>query len=75
MRVMRLCVLKFVNGCGRFHKPHPQRPPTHNPTNHLSKQARARDLFYGLWIPDLFMRRVEEDGMWSLMCPDQCPGE
>ena len=37
-------------------------------------QARARDLFYGLWIPDLFMKRVEEDGMWSLMCPDQCPG-
>lgn len=37
-------------------------------------QNRARDLFYGLWIPDLFMRRVEEDGTWSLMCPDQCPG-
>lgn len=33
-----------------------------------------RDLFYGLWIPDLFMRRVEEDGEWSLMCPAQCPG-
>jgi ribonucleoside-diphosphate reductase alpha subunit len=35
---------------------------------------RARDLFYGLWIPDLFMKRVEEDGMWSLMCPNECPG-
>lgn len=34
----------------------------------------GRDLFYGLWIPDLFMHRVEEDGEWSLMCPDQCPG-
>ncbi len=34
---------------------------------------RARDLFYGLWIPDLFMRRVKEDGVWSLMCPDECP--
>ena len=35
---------------------------------------RARDLFYGLWIPDLFMERVEQDGLWSLMCPDECPG-
>ena len=35
---------------------------------------RARDLFYGLWIPDLFMKRVEEDGLWSLMCPNECPG-
>ena len=35
---------------------------------------RARDLFYGLWIPDLFMERVEKDEMWSLMSPDQCPG-
>lgn len=33
-----------------------------------------RDLFYGLWIPDLFMKRVEENGDWSLMCPAQCPG-
>ena len=33
-----------------------------------------RDLFYGLWIPDLFMERVEQDGEWSLMCPAQCPG-
>ena len=38
-----------------------------------TEEERARDLFYGLWIPDLFMRRVEEDGMWSLMCPNECP--
>jgi ribonucleoside-diphosphate reductase alpha chain len=38
------------------------------------EEARARDLFYGLWIPDLFMKRVEEDGDWSLMCPAECPG-
>ena len=38
-----------------------------------NEEERARDLFYGLWIPDLFMKRVEEDGMWSLMCPDECP--
>lgn len=37
-------------------------------------EARARDLFYALWIPDLFMKRVEEDGMWSLFCPHECPG-
>ena len=35
---------------------------------------RARDLFYGLWIPDLFMERVEQDGVWCLMSPDECPG-
>jgi ribonucleoside-diphosphate reductase alpha subunit len=35
---------------------------------------RARDLFYGLWIPDLFMKTVENDGDWYLMCPDECPG-
>jgi hypothetical protein len=38
------------------------------------EELRARDLFYGLWIPDLFMKRVEENGQWSLMCPDECPG-
>ncbi|XP_065309532.1 ribonucleoside-diphosphate reductase large subunit isoform X1 [Dermacentor albipictus] len=38
------------------------------------EEARARDLFYALWIPDLFMKRVEEDGVWSLMCPHECPG-
>jgi ribonucleoside-diphosphate reductase alpha chain len=37
-------------------------------------EERARDLFYGLWIPDLFMKRVREDGVWSLMCPNECPG-
>jgi len=35
---------------------------------------RARDLFYALWIPDLFMQRVEQDGVWCLMSPDECPG-
>lgn len=39
-----------------------------------SEELRARDLFYALWIPDLFMKRVEQDGMWSLMCPHECPG-
>jgi len=39
--------------------------------NHGSEEERARDLFFGLWIPDLFMRRVEEDAMWSLFCPNE----
>jgi ribonucleoside-diphosphate reductase alpha chain len=39
-----------------------------------AEEDRARDLFYGLWIPDLFMKRVEEDKSWSLMCPNECPG-
>mmetsp|Transcript_9872 Transcript_9872/g.20742 ORF Transcript_9872/g.20742 Transcript_9872/m.20742 type:complete len:921 (+) Transcript_9872:226-2988(+) len=42
--------------------------------NHGKEEQRARNLFYGLWVPDLFMKRVEEDGMWSLMCPHICPG-
>lgn len=42
--------------------------------NHGKEEARARDLFYALWIPDLFMKRVEEDGEWTLMCPNECPG-
>jgi ribonucleoside-diphosphate reductase subunit M1 len=42
--------------------------------NHGKEEQRARDLFYGLWIPDLFMKRVENDDVWSLMCPHQCPG-
>lgn len=37
-------------------------------------ESRARDLFYALWIPDLFMKRVESDGMWSLFCPHEAPG-
>jgi len=37
-------------------------------------EQRARDLFYALWTPDLFMKRVEADGMWSLFCPHECPG-
>ncbi|MBL0314294.1 MAG: ribonucleoside-diphosphate reductase subunit alpha [Flavobacteriales bacterium] len=42
--------------------------------NHGKEEARARDLFYALWIPDLFMKRVKEDGQWTLMCPNECPG-
>ena len=38
------------------------------------EEERARDLFYGLWIPDLFMLRVEKDQMWSLFCPTKVPG-
>ena len=40
--------------------------------NHGNELERARDLFYSLWIPDIFMRRVEENGMWSLFCPNKC---
>ncbi len=42
--------------------------------NHGKDEMRARDLFYALWIPDLFMRRVEENSTWTLMCPNECPG-
>ena len=42
--------------------------------NHGSEEDRARDLFYGLWIPDRFMKEVEQDGEWYLMCPDESPG-
>jgi len=42
--------------------------------NSGAEEERARDLFYALWIPDLFMRRVEEDGEWSLFCPNEAPG-
>jgi ribonucleoside-diphosphate reductase alpha chain len=42
--------------------------------NHGKEEQRARDLFYAMWIPDLFMKRVEENGDWTLMCPDECPG-
>lgn len=38
------------------------------------EEERARDLFYALWVPDLFMERVESNGIWSLMCPDSSPG-
>jgi ribonucleoside-diphosphate reductase subunit M1 len=38
------------------------------------EEMRARELFYALWIPDLFMKRVEMDGNWTLMCPNECPG-
>jgi ribonucleoside-diphosphate reductase alpha chain len=42
--------------------------------NQGAEEDRARDLFYGLWIPDLFMQRVEDDLEWTLMCPHECPG-
>ena len=42
--------------------------------NFGAETERARDLFLALWIPDLFMKRVEEDGLWYTMCPDECPG-
>ena len=45
--------------------------------NNGDPSLRARDLFYALWVPDIFMRRMfmnENDGMWTLMCPDECPG-
>ena len=38
------------------------------------EEQRARDLFYALWIPDLFMKRVEANEDWTLMCPHECPG-
>ena len=42
--------------------------------NHGKEEMRARDLFLALWVPDLFMRRVEEDGDWTLFCPNEAPG-
>ena len=42
--------------------------------NHGKEEMRARDLFYALWICDLFMKRVEADGQWSLFCPNEAPG-
>ncbi len=42
--------------------------------NHGDEELKARDLFYALWIPDLFMERIKTDGNWTLMCPDECPG-
>jgi ribonucleotide reductase alpha subunit len=42
--------------------------------NHGDEELKARDLFYALWIPDLFMERVKSNGKWTLMCPDECPG-
>jgi len=38
-----------------------------------AEEMRARDLFYAMWIPDLFMKRVEQNGEWTLMCPNECP--
>ena len=42
--------------------------------NHGKEEMRARDLFYAMWVPDLFMKRVQEDAEWTLMCPNECPG-
>jgi ribonucleoside-diphosphate reductase alpha chain len=42
--------------------------------NHGKEEMRARDLFYAMWIPDLFMKRVEANGNWSLFCPNEAPG-
>jgi ribonucleotide reductase alpha subunit len=42
--------------------------------NHGDEELKARDLFYALWIPDLFMERIKANGSWTLMCPDECPG-
>lgn len=42
--------------------------------NHGKEEMRARDLFYAMWIPDLFMKRVENNEMWSLLCPNEAPG-
>lgn len=42
--------------------------------NNGAEELRARDLFYSLWIPDLFIDRVKNNSMWSLMCPNDCPG-
>ena len=42
--------------------------------NHGKEEMRARDLFYAMWIPDLFMERVQTDAEWTLMCPNECPG-
>lgn len=42
--------------------------------NHGKEEMRARDLFYAMWTSDLFMKRVQEDSTWTLMCPNECPG-
>jgi len=42
--------------------------------NHGKEEVRARDLFYALWVPDLFMQRVQENGTWTLFCPNEAPG-
>lgn len=42
--------------------------------NHGKEEMRARDLFFAMWTSDLFMKRVQEDSTWTLMCPNECPG-
>ena len=62
MSSMQLCVLTALQVFLELRK------------NHGSEEHRARDLFYALWIPDLFMRRVEAEAQWSLFCPTEAPG-
>ena len=42
--------------------------------NHGDEELKARDLFYALWVPDLFMERMKANEKWTLMCADECPG-
>ena len=42
--------------------------------NHGNEDERTRDIYTGLWVPDLFMKRVRDDDYWTLMCPLECPG-
>src|SRR5205085_7146948 len=42
--------------------------------NHGKEELRARDLFYAMWVPDLFMKRVKAEGTWTLFCPNEAPG-
>lgn len=55
-------------------RPHKPQLTLLRPQNHGTEHERARDLFYALWIPDLFMERVQADGDWSLFCPNEAPG-
>ena len=57
--------------CALDKSPHNGPSPTHTSGK---EEARARDLFYGLWINDLFMERVEANEDWSLFCPNEAPG-
>ncbi len=76
-------VARYVDQAGRrngsvaiYIEPHHKdiKPFLELKKNHGVEEERARDLFYALWISDLFMERVQNDEMWSLMCPDKCKG-
>ena len=83
-------MLRVFNNCARYVDQAGRRPgsiavylePWHGDIesfldmkkNSGAEEERARDLFYAMWIPDLFMKRVQSNDTWSLMCPDQCPG-